>query len=369
MGVVSGMEHNSANDKKQSPPLVENNQRAMDLEQEIRQCEVRLEQLRNSYRLETGHLPARSLGDKSWRWTIFLTVGFAFISAMVYLLGISHRNETESMGIPQVFYGTDYAYFAILTFYICFIAVAGFAHRISGHQIWGLLLGFWCAHWLIYDWAWWAIDIGFGNHNLSTFWTETFGNPLLIPNPPYWLFLTEAILGGIMALYTFVVPRNFKQLLPPMLWLYTVYANASIFQVMGADVTTILIVGLGIITAAFTLAIWFTLKRWAGRKIPWQEWWSTIKASLRPKGWGTDPLSLPWVFIMLGMLGLMHLFLVVLPPVGLFLGMLPWYFVPAFYLMYRSLPSARWHKTTRVLVAILLAGFIAGSFIAMNARG
>ncbi len=363
------MEHEPDTEMKQSPPRVEKNQQVLNLEQEIHQCEARLEQLRSTYRAETGHLPPSSLNDKSWRWTVFLSVGFAFISAMVYLLGISHRNESDSMGIPPVFYGTDYAYFAILTFYILFIAIAGFAHRISGHQIWGLLLGFWCAHWLIYDWAWWAIDIGFGNHNMTTFWTETFGNPLLIPNPPYWLFLTEAIFGGVLALYTFAVPQNFKQLLPPMLWLYTVYANASIFQAMGADTITILSVALCIIAAAFTMATWFTVKRLLERKLRWREWGRKIRASLHPKGWSSDPLSLPWIFIMVGMLGLMHLFLVRLPVVGLFLGMIPWYFVPAFYLMYRSLPSAKWHKSTRILVAILLAGFIVGAFIGMNARG
>ncbi len=363
------MAHESEKGRKQSLPRVENKQQVLDLEQEIRQCEEHLEKLRKSYRAETGHLPSSSLIDKSWRWTVFLSLGFAFISAMVYLLGISHRNESDSMGIPRVFYGTDYAYFAILTFYILFIAVAGFAHRISGHQIWGLLLGFWCAHWLIYDWAWWAIDIGFGNHDPTTFWTNTFGNPLFIPNPPYWLFLTLAIVGGIMALYTLTVPRNFKQLLPPMLWLYAVYANASVIQVMGAETITIFAVGLSIIVAAFAFAIWSTIKRLLERKLKWQEWGQKIKASLHPKGWSSDPLSLPWVFIMVGMLALMHLFLALTPVVGLFLGMIPWYFVPAFYLMYRSLPSGRWHIAVRILVAVLLAGFLVGSFYAMNARG
>ncbi len=350
-------------------PDTEKNQRVSNIEQEIQQCEARLEQLRKSYRGETGHLPSSSSKDLSWRWTVFLALGFAFISSMVYLLGISHRDESEAMGIPRVFIGTDYAYFAILTFYILFIAVAGFAHRISGHQIWGLLLGFWCAHWLLYDWAWYAIEIGFGIHELPAFWTETFGNPLLIPNPPYWLFLTEAIVGGIIALYTFAVPRNFKQLLPPMLWLYTVYGNASIFLAMGADTNTILGVALCIIAIAFTIAIWFLVKQLRERKLRWREWRQKIKASLHRKGWSSDPLSLPWVLIMLGMLVSVHLFLVLDPVVGLFLGMIPWYFVPAFYLMYRSLPSARWHTSTRVVVAILLAGFIAGSFVAMNLRG
>jgi hypothetical protein len=365
---------NNAKEKQISPEnkASETNSHIVELEQQIHECETRLEQLRKLYRTETGHLPAptSALENRSWKWTIFLTLGFAFISAMVYLLGIAKRNASDSMGIPELFYGTDYAYFAILTFYVIFIAVAGFAQRISGHQIWGLILGFWCAHWLIYDWAWWAIDIGFGNHDPTTFWTSLFYSPLLIAYPPMWLFLTEAILGGVMALYTLTVPQNFKQLLPPMVWLYTVYGNASILQeVMGADVTTTLTIGLSLISVAFGVAIYFAWKRWSGRKVPWHEWADKIKLSFHPKNLGSDPLSLPWIFIILGMLGLMHLFLVLNPPVGLFLGMLPWYFVPAVYLLYRSLPSGRWHPITRIFMAIIIAGFIAGAFVFMNLRG
>jgi hypothetical protein len=64
------------------------NNSVTELEQEIWTCEQRLQELRNDYMARTGHMPTRILNDSSWKWSIFMCLGFAFISMIVYLLGI-----------------------------------------------------------------------------------------------------------------------------------------------------------------------------------------------------------------------------------------------------------------------------------------
>ena len=47
----------------------------------------------------------------------------------------------------------------------------------------------------------------------------------------------------------------------------------------------------------------------------------------------------------------MHLFLVLAHVVGLFLGMVAWFFIPGFYILYRSSEVMRRSKGVQVLVA------------------
>ena len=78
-----------------------------ELEKEIKATEEHLDDLRQTYMQKTGHSPVRSLTDHSWRWTIFMALGFAFITSMVYLLGIS-MGTPPYYGIPAFFFGTDF---------------------------------------------------------------------------------------------------------------------------------------------------------------------------------------------------------------------------------------------------------------------
>ena len=140
------------------------------LEEEIWACEQRLESLRNDYMSKTGHMPRRSLNDSSWKWTIFMTLGFAFITMIVYLLGIRHTGSSSGLGIPEFFFETDISYFAILTFYLILAVLMVQSKKLRGYQSVSLILGFWCAHWLIYDWGWYAYSYGVGEiPDLSAF--------------------------------------------------------------------------------------------------------------------------------------------------------------------------------------------------------
>ena len=204
-----------------------------ELENKIKMLESTLEELRTEFLKKTGQLPARTLKDFSWKWTVFITLGFAFISSIVYLLGIAKIGISEDTGIPSFFFHTDLAYFTILTLYVIIMVLVVQSNKINGYQTLVLISGFWCAHWLIYDWSWWALRIGMGTINLDGFWTNGFGSPIVVPHPSMWMFLLWAILGGIMALYTFTIPKRYIELLPPTIWLYTGYPNASICEMIG----------------------------------------------------------------------------------------------------------------------------------------
>jgi len=340
------------------------------LEREICASEKRLDDLRNEYLSRTGHTPPRSLNDYSWKWTVFMALGFAFISSMVYLLGISKRGDAALYpSIPAFFFQTDYAYFAILTLYVLVMVLVVQVHKVSGYQTLALLFGFWCAHWLIYDWAWHAICLGLDPARLDGFWQQKFYAPLLIPHPPMWLFLTEAVLGGIMALYTFTIPCNHTHLLPPALWLYTVYANAAIGEAMGLGFGAILASGVVLICVAFALGGVFTIQRIRLGKPAWAPSAAEFKASFHPANWGTDPLSLPWILPIAAMLLLMHLFLVLKPVAGLFLGMIAWFFIPGFYILYRSSEVMRRSRRVQALAAGAMVGILAVLVALMNVLG
>jgi hypothetical protein len=228
--------------------------------------------------------------------------------------------------------------------------------KLSGYQSMSLILGFWCAHWLIYDWGWYAYSYAVGEiPDLSAFWQSTFSTPLFIPNPPYWLFLTIAILGGIMAFYTFTIPKRRRHLIPPMIWLYAAYINASICGMTGLNPTGILIVGLILVSVAFGLMGYFTIQRLLKGLPNW------LKDTTSKRKWLTsDPLGLPLIFAMVAMLIIMPLFLTINPTVGLFLGMIPWFFLPMYYILIHSTGVAKRRGTPKVLIVVsLTALFIA----------
>jgi hypothetical protein len=338
-----------------------------ELEKEIWTCEQRLQALRNDYRARTGHMPTRSLNDSSWKWSIFMCLGFAFISMIVYLLGISKVGADAGMGIPEFFFNTEIAYFALLTFYVVLAVLMVQSQKLSGYQSMSLILGFWCAHWLIYDWGWYAYEFGVKEiTDLSGFWQDLFSSPLLIPNPPYWLFLTIAILGGIMAFYTFTIPRCRKHLIPPIIWLYAGYINASICKTMGLSSPDILIVAIVLVALSFGLMGYFTFLRLKRGLPAWLANFGKAAEGGKKRSWTTNPLGFPLVLAIVGMLLLMHLFLATNPALGLFLGMLPWYFLPTYYILINSTGVAKVQGLKRLLITSILTALFVAFIVIMS---
>jgi hypothetical protein len=338
-----------------------------ELENEIKLQENNLIGLRNEYLKKTGHLPARDIKDVSWKWTIFMALGFAFISMIVFLLGIRDAGQELNTGIPELFYSTDIAYFAILTFYFIIALLVVQSDKISGYQTLVILLGFWCAHWLIYDWGWHAIKIGMGiTIPNEAWWNSEFYAPLVMPRPFMWMFLTWAILGGIMSLYTFTVPKRGRDLLPTALWLYTGYANATVFEMLGVEKVIILVIGIILIIIAFSLMVTFTILRIRETRTLINESKQRFKESFKRKSWRLDPLSMPWVLVIIGMLVVMHLFLILIPVIGLFLGFIPWFLLPFFYILFRSSNARKYSKALQYVIALILIAFLIGLMVFMN---
>ena len=329
-----------------------------EIENQIKELETDLDKLRKNYMKITGQLPAREIRDFNWKWTIFITLGFAFISSIVYLLGIKKSGSPESTGIPAFFFNTEISYFSILTLYVIIAVLIVQSNKISGYQSIALITGFWCAHWLIYDWTWWAIDIGMGETSLVGFWERIFGSPVFIPSIPMWLFLLISLLGGLMAFYTFAIPKTFRELLPPTLWLYTVYPNASICMFIGLNEDLILVIGLILLIISFAIASFFMFKRVKQGLPKWLSEKEGIKESLKIKNWRLDPLSIPWIFIIIVMLLLMHLFLVMIPVVGLFLGFISWLLIPLSYVIIKGSSILRFKRVFQVGMVLFLIVFL-----------
>ncbi len=325
-----------------------------ELENQIKTLENNLQELRNEFIKKTGQLPSRNLRDFSWKWTIFVTLGFAFISSIVYLLGIAKVGISENTGIPSFFFHTDLAYFNILTLYVIIMVLIVQSNKINGYQTLVLISGFWCAHWLIYDWSWWTLRIGMGTINLDGFWIRGLGSPIVVPHPSMGMFLLWAILGGIMALYTFTIPKNYIELLPPTIWLYTGYPNASICEMIGISDDIILIIGIILIVISFSIGGFFTYRRFKGRSIEYHKKRDEIKNSFKRENLNFDPLTLPWIFIIAGMLIFMYLFLVLIPVIGLFLGFISWMLIPLFYILFKGSSALKYRKTVQITIAITL---------------
>jgi hypothetical protein len=168
-----------------------------------------------------------------------------------------------------------------------------------------------------------------------------------------------------MSLYTFTIPDSFRKLIPPAIWLYALYGNASVDEAFSLSFPAILGISIALVACAFAAAIIFARQRLRGGIPAWLKDWSTFKQKWHPRNWSADPLSLPWVVILLGMLVLMHLFLALVPVVGLFLGMLPWYFVPLFFVVWHSSNVQKMTKRKQVGVAIALVALLVVLVIAM----
>ena len=58
-----------------------------ELEEKIKSYEKELGKLKIEYLKKTGHLPMGEGRGESWKWTIFMALGFAYISMIVFLIG------------------------------------------------------------------------------------------------------------------------------------------------------------------------------------------------------------------------------------------------------------------------------------------
>ena len=102
---------------------------------------------------------------------------------------------------------------------------------------------------------------------------------------------------------------------------------------------------------------------------PYPKWipnFDQLKQKLQVRNWELDPLGLPWILLMAGMLILMHLFLVLIPVVGLFLVMLPWFFIPGFYIFVKSSNFSRYKTEWKIVISTIFAVLLVALVIFMS---
>lgn len=342
-----------------------------DLESRIAEHEQELKALREEYFKKKGQLPPRTSKDSGWRWLIFMMMGFAFLTSMFYLFNVhldgEGRDLLRDQFIPEFFLDTDFALYAILTFFVV-IMVLTISPRIKGYQAWAYILGFWCSYWMFYDWPWHFIKIGAGiKPGGIEFWNDRFGGyHLLVPNPYMWFFFLEAITGLIFALYLFTIPKSHVQLLPAALWLYATYANVEVLRLVGVDDEVIVAIGLALVALAGFLALFFTIGRYHEKKEALKSRLASLKLMIKERRASKDPLGFPWVFLLVIPLLLMNVYLVTIPVVGLFLGVIPWYLFPFARLLYYSSGTGRLKPWGKALVAILITGLLIGLLFLIN---
>lgn len=332
--------------------MVENQTRELieqtleELSEEIRDKELKLAQLREKYISRSGVLPPRTFRDPGWRWTIYMTLGIAYITFIVYYLGIKEAGRGEGFGIPDFLYNVEVQYYGILTFYMIFGMVNIQNHRLKGYQILLLFLGFWCTHWLIYDWSWWAMEIGFGHVDPTIFWTSKFYSPLLIEKPPMWLFLTLAIFGSVMSIYTFSVPKNYSKLLPSIIWLYAVYMNGLVCSMLGLNTPIALAIGLMLIAIAFGLAIYYTYQFMMVKKREKNQ----KQDSAAPAA--SASLGKAFVYILIFLVATSYILLATIPLAGFLMGMVAWYVVPLIYMILNTTPFRKLPRKKKIIIGI-----------------
>ena len=348
--------------------IAEHASSANNLEAEITKEETHLQDLRNEYMKLTGHMPVKKINDFEWKWSIFMGIGFAYISLIFYLLGIAKDGKDAGFGIPAFFFGTDIMFYAILTMYTLLMVMMAQARKLSGLQSMAFLLGFWCTQWLFYDWGWYAYKMGI--HEISNdpgFWNSFCGRNFLVMNTPMWLFLTEAIVGFLIGVYTFTFPRSRRHVIPPILWLYGTYFNAYVLYYAGVSAESIFVVAICILVAIFGLIGFFIVERIHAALPKWRSMRASPAAGENAKRkWklSSDPLGFPVVFVMVGLVATTHLFLILSPVIGLFFGLIPWYFVPIYYIMIRSTGIARMTKKRKIAVMCILTGLFVGFLVA-----
>ncbi len=303
-----------------------------ELSVEIRETELKLKKLRSEYLSRMGVLPPLNIKDKSWQWTIYMTFGIAYITFITYFLGIKQSGRGEGFWIPDFLYNAEVQFYGVLSFFIIFVIVNIQDRRLRGYQALALLLGFWCAHWFLYDWMWWAMEFGFGHEDI-TFWASEFYSPLLIEKPPMWLFLTLAVFGVGMSIYTFTVPNNYKKLIPTVIWLYAVYMNGLVCAMIGFNTSIQLAIGLVLVALAFSLSIYNVAKKMRDIKAERRNTPNSIADESNP-----PLLKKYYLYIFIIMIVASYIFSVFIPVVGFIIGMVTWYIIPLIKFILNATP-------------------------------
>ena len=333
-----------------------------ELSKEIRDTELKLKKLREEYLSRAGVLPPRTFQDKDWRWTIYMTLGIAYITFITYFMGIKQSGRGEGFWIPDFLYNAEVQFYGVLTFFVIFAIVIVQKQRLRGYQVLALLIGFWCTHWLLYDWIWWAMEFGFGHESLITFWTTKFYSPLLIEKPPMWLFLVLALFGCGMSAYTFFVPDDYKKLIPSIIWLYAVYMNGLVGAILGLNTPVTLAIGLTLIAIAFGLSIYNTVKK--VKKV------KTRKAeapNLPADKRNHQPLKKYYVFIFISLVVASYIFSILIPLIGFIIGMITWYVIPLTKFIINATPFQKLSKKKKIVVIVIVIIGIAlvGAFLTL----
>jgi len=333
-----------------------NDESVQQLEKEIDDNEKKLVELRIEYMKKTGHMPIK-LNDFEWKWAVFMGVGFAFISMIAYLLG-SGDGKNSGKGIPNFFFGGDIEYFVIMTMYALLMIMMTQARKLSGLQSMSFILGFWCMQWFFYDWGWQFYQLGVGDHaNTASWWQSAFNRSFLVMNTPYWMFLTDAIIGLLIGIYTFTFPRRRRHLIPPILWLYGAYFNPTILHMTGVSDQAIFVVAICFLVTIFGTMGLFIIQ-WMHTK--WPDWRENKSKPRQKRKLSLEPLGFPLVILMVGMVAMTDLFLLLSPAIGLFFGLIPWYLVPIYYILIHATGVAKSHRVQKIIVvSILTALFVA----------
>ena len=118
-------------DEKYEPDIIQPT--LEELSKEIHSTERKLKELRDQYLSRTGVLPPRTMQDKDWRWTIYMTLGIAYITFITYFLGIKQSGRGEGFWIPDFLYNAEVQFYGVLSFFIIFALHGGYSARISSY--------------------------------------------------------------------------------------------------------------------------------------------------------------------------------------------------------------------------------------------
>ncbi len=184
-----------------------------------------------------------------------------------------------------------------------------------------------------------------------------------------WLFLTEAILGALMGLYTFFIPHRTRDLIPTIGWLYTVYVNASICSYLNLQTPVILAIGIIIIGCCFGLAIWNTKRSGFIKQIKANSNSQNHEdsSSLTAQFHNFIHLEIfkpPWIYLVIACIISTYFITIYFPATGTLIALIPWYFIPLFYFFHQCVVNFQKTKTEkRILLGVAFTFIIFAIFL------
>jgi uncharacterized membrane protein len=148
--------------------------------------------------------------------------------------------------------------------------------------------------------------------------------------------------------YTFTVPDNYKKLIPTVIWLYAVYMNGLVCEMLGLSTPIALTIGLVIVAISFTLMIYLSVRKIQKKR---QEKKKTHESTVTKRGlW----FKKNWfVYTLLFLILSTYVFSVVIPLVGLILGMITWYVIPLLFFIVNATPFQKLSQKKKLLVIII----------------